>query len=286
MNDSPQPSHATRRYKATLLAALIGTAIAGCAGHDPRPDPANLSSAPAQQAAPPHDHAGHMHGAPPAPVVPAVPPTLPGPAVSVPVTPTVAVAPPTPHHDFAGAERWAKVFDDPQRDAWQKPIEVIQALKLAPRAAVADIGAGTGYFATRLARVVPQGRVYAVDSEPDMIRYLAERAKKEGLANLVPVKAAPDAVAIPSPVDVALFVDVIHHIEKRTAYFGKLRGSLKPNGRIAIVDFNSSSRRGPAAGRVPPQQLRAELAAAGYVMVAEHRFLPDQYFLIFQPVRP
>src|SRR5574341_633558 len=87
-------------------------------------------------------------------------------------------------HRFGGAEKWAQVLDDPARDAWQKPHEVLQALKLAPDASVADIGSGTGYFAVRLAHRVPNGRVYGVDAEPDMVRYLAERAKREGLANL------------------------------------------------------------------------------------------------------
>src|SRR5688572_8371458 len=76
-----------------------------------------------------------------------------------------AVAQTVDHHQhrFSDAEKWAKVFDDPERDAWQKPDEVIRALKLAPDALVADIGAGTGYFAVRFARTVPQGRVYGVD---------------------------------------------------------------------------------------------------------------------------
>lgn len=101
----------------------------------------------------------------------------------------------TPHthqHCFGDAQKWAKVFDDRQRDAWQKPHEVIQALKLKPDAVVADIGAGTGYFALRLAHMVPQGRVYAVDTERSMVKHLSERAQRAGLTNIVAVHAAPD----------------------------------------------------------------------------------------------
>ena len=90
-----------------------------------------------------------------------------------------AQSPQSHRHSFGDAERWAHVFDDPQRDAWQKPHEVIQALSLPPQGVVADIGAGTGYFAARLANMLPKGRVYAADVEPDMVRYLAERAKRE-----------------------------------------------------------------------------------------------------------
>ena len=88
------------------------------------------------------------------------------------------------HRRFDDAEKWSKVFDDPARDAWQKPVEVIAALKLAPDAVVADIGSGTGYFAVRLARAVPRGRVYGADVEPEMVRFLNDRAARESLGNL------------------------------------------------------------------------------------------------------
>jgi ubiquinone/menaquinone biosynthesis C-methylase UbiE len=108
----------------------------------------------------------------------------------------VAQTPHTNQHSFSGAENWAKIFDDPDRDRWQKPHEVIMALKLTPDAKIADIGAGTGYFAARLAHMTPGGRVYAVDLEPDMVKHLGERAKREGLNNLQPVQAKPDSAAL------------------------------------------------------------------------------------------
>ena len=106
--------------------------------------------------------------------------------------PLSAQSPHTHEHSFSDADKWSQVFDDPQRDAWQKPHEVIQALALkVADALVADIGAGTGYFSVRLAHSVPQGRVYTVDTEPDMVKHLAERAKRDGLTNLTPVSAQP-----------------------------------------------------------------------------------------------
>ena len=81
-------------------------------------------------------------------------------------SPAVAQSPQSHQHSFGDAEKWAHVFDDPKRDEWQKPHEVIQALALKPGAAVADIGAGTGYFAARLANMLGKGRVYAADVEP------------------------------------------------------------------------------------------------------------------------
>lgn len=200
------------------------------------------------------------------------------------VTAAAAQTPHTHDHGFAGAEHWAKVFDDPARDAWQKPHEVIRALQLAPDAAVADIGAGTGYFAVRLAHMTSKGRVYAVDIEPDMVKYLGERAQKSGLANLTPVLGAPDDPKLPAKVDLVLMVDVYHHVRKRDAYFRKLAGSLKPGGAVAIIDFTMESPVGPPpSARIAASQVKAEMQRAGYVLATDHGFLPNQYFLVFRP---
>jgi cyclopropane fatty-acyl-phospholipid synthase-like methyltransferase len=188
------------------------------------------------------------------------------------------------HRRFEDAEHWARVFDDPARDAWQKPEAVISALTLAPSARVADLGAGTGYFAVRIARRVPEGRVYAVDIESDMVRHLGERATREGLANLTPVLATPDEPRIPEPVDLVLVVDTYHHIADRVTYFRRLSESLRPGGRLAIIDFTPESPIGPPAEhRIPPEAVAQELAQAGYAKVQALALLPNQYFLVFEP---
>jgi SAM-dependent methyltransferase len=198
--------------------------------------------------------------------------------------PALAQAPSTHEHRFSGAEKWAQLFDDPERDAWQKPHEVLQALKLASDASVADIGSGTGYFAVRFAHKVPNGRVYGVDAEPDMVRYLTERAKREGLANLTVVAAKPNDPGIPSAVDLVILVDTYHHVPDRERYFRNLQKSLKPGGRLAIIDFTLDSPVGPPKrARIPADTVKKELARAGYKLAQEHKFLPNQYFLEFVP---
>jgi len=193
-----------------------------------------------------------------------------------------AQAPHTHEHAFEDADKWSEVFDDPKRDRWQKPHQVIQALALKPDAVVADIGAGTGYFSVRLAHMVPMGKVFAVDLEPDMVRHLAARAKRDQLPNMVAVQAAPDDAQLPEKVDLALMVDTYHHLGDAVRYFSKLKESLAAQARVAIIDFNLDSEIGPPPrARIEPEQVKKEFARAGYKLADEQFFLPNQYFLVF-----
>jgi predicted methyltransferase len=195
-----------------------------------------------------------------------------------------AQSPQTHEHAFDHADNWSRVFDDPARDAWQKPHEVMGALALKRDAIVADIGAGTGYFSARLSRMLPQGKVYAVDVEPDMVKYLGERAAREGLKNLFPVTGSGSEANLPEPVDLVLLVDVYHHVGERVRYFDNLKNSLKAGARVAIIDFRLDAKDGPPrAARIAPAQVKTEMQRAGYALSAEHAFLPSQYFLVFKP---
>lgn len=200
------------------------------------------------------------------------------------MSPASAQAPHTPGHSFSDAQRWAHIFDDPKRDAWQKPHAVINALTLKPDSRVADLGAGTGYFSVRLARVLPQGRVYAIDIEPDMVRFLETRAKREGLGNVLALQGIAEDPRLPEKVDLILLVDVYHHVADRELYFRRLRNWLRPGGRIAIVDFKPDSPVGPPrAARIGAETVKAEMEAAGYAVAHKHDFLPYQYFMLFRP---
>jgi predicted methyltransferase len=186
-------------------------------------------------------------------------------------------------HDFSGAERWAKIFDDPARDAWQRPADVVALLELKPGMTVADLGAGTGYFEPHLARAVgPTGRVLALDTEPDMVRYLAERAAREKLANVEARKVAPDDPGLPAAaVDRVVIVDTWHHLPDRPAYARKLAAGLAPGGAVVVVDFTLESKMGPPVhARIPPAQVAAELAAAGLDARVVDEPLPEQYVVV------
>jgi ubiquinone/menaquinone biosynthesis C-methylase UbiE len=195
----------------------------------------------------------------------------------------------TARHPFDDVEKWIKVFDDPARDEWQRPQRVVEALGLRPGMIAADIGAGTGYFMRHLARAVaPEGFVLAIDTEPGMVKHLGERARKEGIRNAVPVLAAPDNPFLPTGrVDLVLIVGTYHHIDDRLDYFERLKGSLAPKGRVAIIDFHKRPLPvgPPVEHKLAREFVIDEMREGGWSLVDEETFLPHQYFLVFAPAR-
>lgn len=190
----------------------------------------------------------------------------------------------TGQHRFVDAEKWAKRFENPERDKWQKPDEVIRSLKLKGDETVVDIGSATGYFPVRFAKIVTEGQVYGVDIEESMVDYLNHRAKQEGILNLKSILGNPDNPLIPENADVIFICDTYHHIEKRIDYFSRLKGSFKPDGRLVIVDFIKGDLPvgPPDHMKLSEQVVISELSEAGYKLSQKVELLPYQYFLIFQ----
>jgi ubiquinone/menaquinone biosynthesis C-methylase UbiE len=187
---------------------------------------------------------------------------------------------PAYHHRFANASEWSKTFDDPSRDAWQKPQAVVEAMGIAPGATVADIGAGTGYFEGHLSRAVgPAGHVLALDVEPDMVAHLRDRAAKEQLTNVEAKQVAADDPGLPpSSVDRILVVDTWHHIANRVDYAARLAVALKHGGQVFVVDFTREAKHGPPPEhRVPPEEVARTLETAGLVVRSVDAGLSDQY---------
>jgi SAM-dependent methyltransferase len=183
-------------------------------------------------------------------------------------------------HRFNDAARWSKVFDDPARDEWQKPAHVVELMAITEGMAVADVGAGTGYFEPHLSRAVGSGgKVIAEDVEPDMVQWMADRAKREGLTNVHAILGKADDPKLPSSsLDRVLVVDTWHHIDDRRAFAQKLAGALKAGGSVFVVDFTFDSPHGPPKhARLAPEAIREDLAAAGLEVEIVKSALPDQY---------
>jgi len=174
----------------------------------------------------------------------------------------------------------------PARDEYQKPAEVITALALKPGAVVADIGTGGGYFLVPLSKAVgPTGRVIGIDVDGTSLTRLNRRLRDEGIANASTILAEEaDPLLLPQSVDTILIVNVWHHIGDRRAYARLLARALRPGGRVAVVDFHKRDLPvgPPPARKLTREEELADFVESGYRLVAEHTFLPYQYFLVFE----
>jgi len=179
-----------------------------------------------------------------------------------------------------------KSQERPERDSWQKPDEVVQVLAIRDGEAVADIGAGTGYFTRRFAKAVGRGgKVYAVDVAADALGYLRERTDEEGLRNVVTIVSREGDPMLPDDaVDLAFFCDTTHHIANRIDFYRRMAPGLKEHGRLAIIDYPPRAEHAPHAPEqlVPRSQVMSEAEQAGFKLVKEFNFLPRQYFLLFE----
>lgn len=185
--------------------------------------------------------------------------------------------------NYKDAEEHAKRFDDPSRDEWQKPEQVLNFIELKPNDKFADLGAGTGYFSTRAAKRVKSGIVYAIDSQPEMLEYIQKRAAAAGLSNIKTHKTEHNHGELPETVDVILIVNTYHHILNRVSYFNNLKRWLNPDGKLVVVEGKPGTPMEPPLEiRVTKEMIGDELTKAGYAQSAETSFLPYQYLQVFK----
>jgi predicted methyltransferase len=204
--------------------------------------------------------------------------------------PAAAQHGPAEHRRPPDITQYLQQLDRPERDQYQKPEQVVQALELKAGMAVADLGSGSGYFTRRFVKAVTdRGKVYAIDVEQEMLAYT-----KAGIERLrIPyaaefILAGPDDPKLPpGSVDLIFVCNVYHHLEKRAQYFAGVKAALKPGGRVAIVDFYHDHRSGdvgfPRRHLVARETVVSEMGKAGYRLSREHDFLLRQYFLEFVP---
>jgi len=176
------------------------------------------------------------------------------------------------------------LLEGPDRDAWQRPDQIMDFLEIAEGSVVADIGAGGGWFTIRLARRVgPNGRVYAQDIQPEMIGAIERRVEREGLKNVATVLGTPVHPNLTNPVDVVLIVETYYEMEDPRTLLRNVRNSLKPGGRVGIVEFKKDGHGPgpPMEGRADPETVIRDAEAAGLRLEGRGDFLRYQYLLKF-----
>ena len=191
------------------------------------------------------------------------------------------------HRLHGDPKAYIGALEDPKRDAYQKPHEVIHALNLKSGEVIADIGAGSGYFTFHLARHVgDKGKVYAVDVSPEMILHINRRIRELKANNVVTLLADPDDPLLPDrSVNRFFFSDSWHHIENQSKYLSLMKRMLKPSGEVVMIDFHKKELPvgPPMQMKIAREDLIKQLDGNGYRLTKEHTFLPYQYFLVFAP---
>ncbi|MDN3510879.1 MAG: methyltransferase domain-containing protein [Candidatus Jettenia sp. CY-1] len=179
------------------------------------------------------------------------------------------------------------LLEDPERDTWQKPEKILNALKIEKGQMIADIGAGSGYLTVKLSeRVGTTGTVYAVDVQQEMLHYISKRLSDKGLKNVMVKLGALNDPKLPAEVlDIAILLSTYHEIAQPIDFMKKIKPALKSGGRLAILEFTEESPIGPPLQfRLPEDIVIHEVMQAGFTLSEKHTFLlPYQYFLIFTP---
>jgi predicted methyltransferase len=180
-------------------------------------------------------------------------------------------------------------LDRDEREAEEAPSRALRILKVAPGATVADVGAGSGYFTERLARLVgPAGRVYATDIQRGMLQLLDERLARVGLTNVTLVLSEPDDPKLPAgELDLVLMVDVYHELGAPQAVLRHLKRALKPAGRLVLIEYKGEDRSIPIlpSHKMTVAQAKLEVEHEGFRLAAVDSSLPRQHVLTFAPVQ-
>jgi protein-L-isoaspartate O-methyltransferase len=208
-----------------------------------------------------------------------------------------AVAPAAGVHPISG-RRFAGVMgfqgaawlDRPERELEEEPDKALDAIKLARGTTVADVGAGSGYFTTRMAaRVGPAGKVYAVDIQPEMLTLLRQRMAADKISNIVPVLGALDDPRLPAASqDLILMVDVYHEFSEPQKMLRHMHEALKPDGRLVLLEYRKEDPQVPIRfeHKMSVAEAKLEVEAEGFRLSRVDEALPRQHILIFTKSSP
>lgn len=177
-------------------------------------------------------------------------------------------------------------LERPEREAEEAPSKALAALELKPGMVVADIGAGSGYYTSRMAKLVGStGQVFATDIQPGMLEILNRRIKSEGLTNVTTVLGAMDDPKLaPASIDLAIMVDVYHELQDPQVFLQKLRPVFKPGGRFVLLEYRKEDPTVPIleAHKMSVAEVKMELEAEGFVIDKVIDVLPWQHIIVLR----
>lgn len=206
-----------------------------------------------------------------------------------PATKAAAASPHEDHRKPAEVMSYlgANWLERPEREAEERPDDVIAAMELKAGDNVADIGVGTGYFARRIAKkVAPGGVVYGVDVQPEMLDYLKEYCEKDGIENVKPILSSATTTNLPdASVDWMILADVYHEFEDPKAMLADMHRALKPGGKVALLEYRllgDTAKHIKPEHRMSVKQVLAEWSPAGFELIDLLDFLPSQHYFIFR----
>jgi ubiquinone/menaquinone biosynthesis C-methylase UbiE len=186
---------------------------------------------------------------------------------------------------YQGAE-W---LERTERVEEERPDQVVEQMKLKPTDVVADVGAGTGYFSFRIGRAVKQGKVFAVDIQPEMLAVIEKRKGQLKVDNVVALRGSETDANLPeNSVDVALLVDVYHEFSFPREMMMSVVKALKPGGRVVQIEYRGEDPGVPIkrVHKMTVAQCRKEMSAVGLAWKETKEFLPQQHFIVYEkPVK-
>ena len=186
---------------------------------------------------------------------------------------------------FEDTEKYIAFLEREDRMKWQKTDAVIEKLNLKGNERIADVGAGSGYFSFRFASMLPKGKVYAIDIEPEMIRYIHHKAMINDIKNIEAILAEPDDPKVPGDSDIVFICDVLHHIENKSLWLKKVHDQMKKGARLILIEFKEGDlpEGPPEKIKISQNEITKIVINGGFTRIsADDKLLPYQTFLVFK----
>jgi ubiquinone/menaquinone biosynthesis C-methylase UbiE len=186
---------------------------------------------------------------------------------------------------FAEVEKYIEFLERKDRATWQKPDAVISAMKLIGTETIADVGAGSGYFSFRFASKVPEGKVIAIDIEPEMIRHIHHKIMSSDINNMEVVLASEDDPKISEKVDIVFICDVLHHLKNRAKWLEKLNSEISKGTKLILIEFKEGNlpEGPPEKIKISGKEMVAMVNASGFALVEKNvTLLPYQNYFVFE----